>query len=346
MTEYSEIEDVEELAKLDRTLSKKIRRSLKHVKLKTIGYPQGKFKKTTHFKASAGNNVFWWAKGTKPGFNFLGHAAPLEKDSLNIEVQFNISIPKFSRRRGGCFLKEHRTGAIILAHRGIVTLGHSRIKRDELFAEIDVTILEASTSNGPRECLFMGRLASSTLITELEEFSTELRRAVKAVKERASSVGKRKKSSPASRDQIPGLTDYFEEFSGKSKVKGRRGVVADCYHGKIVHALHVALSKQGKTSKNKLIDLVAILKRKAFLFEVKPSVGSQSIYAGIGQLAVHAPNVADIVRKPLQKVLVVPAQLPSRIYDEVLKDLDVRILTFKRASNGHVSFQNLEKIVT
>ncbi len=74
-------------------------------------------------------------------------------------------------------------------------------------------------------------------------------------------------------------------------------------------------------------------------------VGSWDADTAIGQLAAHAPIVADYAsRKTLVKVLVVP-DLPNQRLCSVLKDrLDIRLLTFTRSAQGHITFDGLKEL--
>jgi len=96
-------------------------------------------------------------------------------------VQFNVPIFEFSRRFGGAFLRHRLTGSVVVAHRGIVTLHHGRIQKSVLFAEMAATLREADTSNGTGDFLLIGELDSPTLVNDIEIFSSELRRTLRAI---------------------------------------------------------------------------------------------------------------------------------------------------------------------
>jgi len=83
--------------------------------------------------------------------NYFDHGTLGDEASLNIDVQFNLPIAKQSRQSGVAFLRHVPTGRIVLAHRGIVTRGHGRVRRSIFFAEIVTTLLEADTGNGTNE---------------------------------------------------------------------------------------------------------------------------------------------------------------------------------------------------
>jgi hypothetical protein len=120
MTEYREIEDVKEIARLNNELSATLGKKLSYYETRTIGYPQGDFSAEVHFLSRRGEHVFWWAplpSDQKKVHNYFGHGAPGDTASLNIDVQFNLPVVTFSRSLGGAFLRHTLTNAIVLAHR-------------------------------------------------------------------------------------------------------------------------------------------------------------------------------------------------------------------------------------
>jgi len=184
--DYIEIERPEELVELNRRLSAKLKRTLDHTETRTIGSPGGSFRAKVHFRAARGSNVFWWSarpSRDKSGMtNLFGHGTPGSYDSLNIDVQFNLPVVRFSRRRGGAFLRYLPSDKLILAHRGIVTLGHGRVRKDVLFEKMDITLREAETSSGSDEFLPIGELGSPKLIDDIDQFSRQLRKIVQSIK--------------------------------------------------------------------------------------------------------------------------------------------------------------------
>jgi hypothetical protein len=173
VTDYIEIKDMAELSSLQLALSAKLKNKLKIMKRRIIGWPAGSFPGTVHFLRNDGNDVFWWLGDLKTNNNFFGHGMPADdKVSLNIDVQFNFPTNKFSRRYGGAFLRH--ADKIILAHRGIVTRGHGRIKKSVLFSERFATPRAVKTSSG--EFLLVCELDSPSLIAEIGTFSKELRK--------------------------------------------------------------------------------------------------------------------------------------------------------------------------
>jgi hypothetical protein len=192
-------------------------------------------------------------------------------------VQFNFPVIEFSRAMGGAFLKHIATNTVVLAHRGIVTLGHGRVSKADLFSEMAATVREAETGKGTNgELLLIGELEAPTLINDIDQFSSELRRAVRAIKVNTT------KTAPTSSGTLSGkLRNYFDEFSGTRRLKGCGNSVADCYHGTVVRAIRDAFETLTETLKNQAIDLTVILRRRVYLFEVKTSATPQNIYTAI-----------------------------------------------------------------
>lgn len=355
MTAYVEVEGVRALARHNRVLAKRLKAALAHKERREIGYPQGKFTADVRFVADTGDDVFWWAgRASDDGevaLNFFGHGAPGEKAVLNIDVQFNLPVREFTRRRGGAFVEDKATGDVLLAHHGIVTLGHGRVTKDALFAEMAATLREVEISNGTADVLLIGELESPTLIDDIASFGAELRRTVKQIKAGIASTpsttgvkGKGGTNVPTS--PLGKLKTYFDEFSGKKNIKGKRAAVADCYHGTVVRALRDQFGGSDRALKTREIDLVALTSKKAFVFEVKTSANTQSIYTAIGQLLVHSPVVARYAPQlTLEKVIVVPEKPTDRLFSVLTEQLGIHVLTFVRAGSGHVTIAGLPKLL-
>jgi len=111
----------------------------------------------------------------------FGHGAPGTNVPLNIDIQFNFPVIHFSRAWGGAFLRYSPTSNVVLAHRGIVTGNHGHVTKGDLFREVSATVREAETRKGIRKFFLLGELESTSLITEIDEFSKEVRRAVTVI---------------------------------------------------------------------------------------------------------------------------------------------------------------------
>jgi len=347
MPAWSEIKDLKEIATLNEQLHLKLRAALRHTEMRTIGTPGGSFIRKVRFQRSAGKDVFWWiGKLSKDGrslHNNFGHGTPAALDPLTIDLQFNLPRKKFSRTRGGSFLRHDKTGIVMMAHRGIATLGHGRVKLDVLFENTDSSLLEANTSAGAKEFLPISNIDSPSLILDISRFSASVRRIVRGQGQRKTSRNGGGERPPVRRGA--GLTElraYFKEYSGQRKTLNPRTVVAECYHGDVVAALRRALDKYPEPLKSREIDLVGYKGKKAFLFEVKTSADTQSVYTAVGQLAVHGATAAKSLGKLPERAIVLPQRPIPRLHEILTTKLGIRFLTFTRSPKGRVTISGLE----
>lgn len=353
MSAYAEVEEPRVIAQLNRKLGTKLRRALRRSERRLIGWPAGRFSARVRFLVTKGGEGFWWASRKsndgKDAVNLFGHGMPGDSSALNIDVQFNLPVIQFSRQTGGAFLTDTETGKVLLAHRGIVTLGHGRVARDALIREMACTLCEAQTSSGTREFLVIGELDSPSLVPDIIAFATELRRAARVLGESSAAASKSRR--PANRSSgartnygaFGKLRKYFDEVTGKRTIKARRGpVVADCYHGAVVRALRDTLGAADQALKSREIDLVALTTKNVFVVEVKTSASTQNVYTALGQLMIHAPAVAKLLPgRRVTKLMVLPEKPSKHLFDLLTNELGVRVLTFSRAANGQVSFSRL-----
>jgi hypothetical protein len=349
--EYSEIESPREIRHLNKALSARLRDALLHQETRTIGSPHGSFRAKVQFLSDTGNDVFYWrgwvSKNQSTVGSLFGHGVPGSNAQLNIDVQFNFPMFEFSRKFGGAFLRHVSTNRVILAHRGIVTLGHGRVPKADLFSEIHATVREADTGTGVGEFVLIGELESPPLINDIDAFSSELRRAVRAIKARTAKTSGDEPKMPSSTSTSLGcrLRQYFDEFSGKRQLKGRRRSVADCYHGTVVRKVRDAFDGPAETLKSQAVDLTVITGKRVYLFEVKTSSNPQSIYTAIGQLAAHAPAVADYAPgRLLIRVMVLPEPPNQRLCSLMKDQLGIRLLTFTRSGRGRITVDGLERL--
>jgi len=150
VTEYVEVEDPQELKRLARALRARIKAKLTSLEARNVGDPSGTYRRRVYFEPGLSTGALYWSGGParqgRVALNLFGLGAPGASAELYIWLQFNPPVATFSRRFGGAFLRHLPTNRIVLAHRGIVTLGHSRVKRAIVFREMDATIREAETS--------------------------------------------------------------------------------------------------------------------------------------------------------------------------------------------------------
>jgi len=351
MTEYTEIEDPKEIRRLYNLLAAKLKRALRHVETRTIGDPHGDVEAEVRFLSDTGNDVFFSRtclfKDKRTAGSLFGHGDAGTNASLNMDIQFNFPAARFSRAWGGAFLRHSPTNSVVLAHRGIVTRGHGRVPKADLFREMSATVRKAETSSGTREFFLLGELESPALISEIDGFSREVRQAVKAISEKSvGNTGDKHETLRRTSATVSGaLRQYLDEPSGERQLKGRRKSIADCYHGTVVRAIRDALGSSTETLKNQAIDLLVMGCKQNYLFEVKTSSELQSIYTAIGQLAVHALVVAKCAPSmDIVKVMVVPER-PNQSLCRLLTDqLGIRVLTFTRSAEGRITINGLKQL--
>ena len=91
------------------------------------------------------------------------------------------------------------------------------------------------------------------------------------------------------------LSDYFDEFTGKALAKRKRSVEMEWKHGRVVKALRAHVNRAGDAYKSREMDLVVVTPKDVWLFEVKTSADSQSIFTAIGQLVFHGAALEEAV---------------------------------------------------
>ncbi|MGA2086337.1 MAG: hypothetical protein ABSG60_12545 [Terracidiphilus sp.] len=351
MTVYVEIEDLKEIRRLNDHLSKRLITALPRIETRIIGDPHGSYQVGVRFFSGSGKGVFYWtgflSDDKQTASNLFGHGEPGARVPLYIDVQFNVPVVRFSRKSGGAFLRHIPSQKVVLAHRGIATLGHGRVSKTQLFEQMDATLQEAATGKGIDDFLLIGELESPSLIDDIDVFSSDLRQAVRTIKTVPASNGRKAPGGTVGNTNSISskLRGYFDEFSGKRLLKGRGKTVADCYHGTVVRKIKDYFAGQGETLKSQAIDLTVILGKQVYLFEVKTSSDPQSIYTALGQLTAHAPIVAEYAPgKDLVRVMVVP-ELPNKRLCSLMKEkLGIRLLTYTRSANGRILFDDLDQL--
>jgi hypothetical protein len=350
---YSEIEDVKQIRRLNKKLSQKLLKVMRVREERKIGYPGGHEFHEACFSSREPESLWWsgWQHSSGNFVNLIGQGTAGDlKSTLNINVQFNVPTENYHRQSGGAFLRNDQTGEIILAHRGIATLGHGRVPKAKLFDALGARVYEASTSIGIKEFLLVCELESSTLLDEIEDFSISLRAAVRDMLDEATTS--KKNVSPNSqkkgkRKGFSALRDYLAEFSGKRRGFKPKSSVADVHHGNVVDELQQKLRRANlKTLNSVEIDLVAEGKTKVSLFEIKTNSSPQSIYTAIGQLAVHRANIQELYpKKPIHQYLVTPEPPMPDLKVIIEKELNIVLLGYKRSKQGIITFPDFSSAV-
>jgi hypothetical protein len=219
------------------------------------------------------------------------------------------------------------------------------------------TIAEADTSQGVKKFILISELAAPDLSLELDGFVREFRRAAQKVsdertQERKAIGTSATAVSPSSRSRmLTALRTYFDEFEGGSLIKARSATVSNTTHGRVVRALRdkiiAELCGEEDILKSQANDLVAIVGKTAYLFEVKTSSRSQSLFTGIGQLFFHAAHVAACLPgKKVSKVLVLPERPSEPKVEAVIEELGITIMTYEQSKAFVASIPNLQALRT
>ena len=132
------------------------------------------------------------------------------------------------------------------------------------------------------------------------------------------------------------LSDYYDEFSGKSVSRSRgRSSIKEWKHGQVVKALREKLKDLGSHHKCQEVDLVVIAGDVLHLYEVKTGADTQSIYTGIGQLVFHGAALRRLYAdKTVIKHLVVPISLKGKARVAFCEELDVDVVTYSPSNSG------------
>jgi hypothetical protein len=103
------------------------------------------------------------------------------------------------------------------------------------------------------------------------------------------------------------------------------------------------MKAHGEPRKSRAVDLAILGKRKSFLFEVKTSADTTSLYTAIGQLQLHAQALSKIFSgRPLKKVLVIPAAPKAHIQKALEQALGIYILTYRWGAKNAVNLDRTQ----
>lgn len=193
-----------------------------------------------------------------------------ELPMLNFNGAWHFDSPGEIPNTGGVFLREIPRNIVILGHRGIVTLGHGRVPKGRLFAEMFTTIRD--TSGGSDEFLLIGDLDSRTLVDDLDPDCAGLPEALikpnSPIPAPPASRVKRCSHSSASTLMSIAAKSYYRADRGQSLI-----VITGP-----LFALSGMSSVRSRILKNQAIDLTVIMAKRVYLFDVKTSSRPQHIY--------------------------------------------------------------------
>ncbi|TLS68645.1 hypothetical protein FEF65_02765 [Mariprofundus erugo] len=340
---YIEVTDTEQIVSAQEAMQANLKKQFPYRQKRVIGWPSGHFEGEVRFTGKRGGETNWWYTGfsedEQSAYNLFGRGDPETSQLLLIDLQFNFPIDSFNRKQGGVFVQDVASGKVILGHRGIVTRGKSRVPRELLLQEADVTPVTIASEEKPNQVnvLLISPIDNASLGKQISEFATEIRRAAYLVMDpnHVAETAKKKKSgsSPAKSPLDAALSDYFDEFTGKTVIRRSSQVTMNCRHGSVVKALREALEPRGTVYKSQAIDLAVETEKEVLLYEVKTGSDSQSIYTGIGQLYFHAAALTRKFRgKKVIRHLVIPYAPAAANREKVCKELGIEIITFTTSS--------------
>lgn len=356
MLAYEEVQELGQLHEACALLTHKLEQALAHREERTIGFPSNYFVEEVHF-SSRNRNGLWWRPGSglkrkDIASNFFGHGKFGESTTLNIDLQFNFPAKKFNRTTGGVIVFHRQTGEYLLGHRGIVTRGKSRMPKNLLFAEVDLSPTSISIDSGRAivDVLLVSPLDDRNLISNIEDFCLEMRRSANSVAAHLSASSKPNAgdhfdhsgaSSASSK-----LTDYFDEFQGRTQLRSRGTIIADWEHGRIVKELKNAIGAERTIYKSKFIDLIALSNTAIILFEVKSKPEWRDIYTGIGQIEVHSHGLKSLFpNRKLLRCLVMPFNQSGNRYMSILSQLNIKPIVLRKIDSGY-AFEGLKNLLS
>lgn len=346
---FVELTDTKQINVANRAMADRLKKQFAYRKVRTIGWPSGHFSGEVRFSERHGEEVSWWYSGYSDdettAYNLFGRGNPDDTKLLLIDLQFNFPVDAFNRRQGGVFIRDIADNRILLAHRGIVTRGKSRVPRELLLQEANVTHEQVASDvkPGALDVLLVGSIDDADLGRNIREFAVEIRRAAYLVMDPGTiSSGDHGVRSKTTKKRIKSpldaaLTGYYDEFTGKTIIRRSSQVTMNCRHGDIVKELREQRKNKGEQYKSVAMDLVVEKSSQVLLYEVKTGSDTQSIYTGIGQLYFHSAALAR--RFPDKKIirhLVIPYAPAAASREKVCKELGIKIVTFEFTKNGVV----------
>lgn len=307
------VEDVAEKRAAQKLVEQTVRASLPSRGRRNIGFPSGNRDEILY---SRGTGKLWCAfgSGEDAAIPRTWNAFGVYEDSRRtqmITVEVNIPTKSNSASVAGFFARDPATGAVYLMHDGGVGGGKVGVGQAAFLAWSRSELLEVEREGrGSREGILIGRVDSRDLASRLWRYVQLVRAFKDAVKGGLL-------DTDAIRRQLAEWEAYRREGSGRRKGRRRAEIDYFSYHGDVVDLLKVereqSLDKGERILNGPLIDLyVRSGSQMTELYEVKTSLGRQSIYTGIGQLLAHSHKEPSGV----QKILVLPeGEFPDGLED-------------------------------
>ena len=358
---YSIITDIARVEALAEELEKKLDASFTQREQRKVNWPRGKARvdqpeperPEVRFQRSGTSPAKAWSpkRGGLQFRNFLMFGEPGSTDSMNIAVQVNFPLGRFNISNGGVFVEDEE-GEIWIGHTGKMTRV-TQLKRKPILQRFaDMTVQAERVGKRPREIIRITKLRGRSTISELWPFASRAREvAEEAHRERemqartaaaGSSRGGRGSGAtkaPTKREVaiLGKLRAYLKEHSGRGSRKAVAAGEVDVQHGAIVDALALQLGRDGLEVKNsRAIDLAVVGGKGVDLFEVKTSVGTQSLYTSIGQLVIHSAAIGRDENFQVRRNLVLPKMPPSPFDEIIREEVFARLITYRKVKGEYV----------
>lgn len=323
------VEDVAGKRAAQKLVEQSVKADLPSRGLRNIGFPSGNVDEVIY---SRGTGKLWCAFGSGEDaaiprtWNAFGVYDDTRRTQI-ITVEVNIPTKSNSASVAGFFARDLATGAVYLMHDGGVGGGKAGVGQTAFLAWSRSELLEVQREGRrSREGILIGRVDSRDLTSRLWRYVQLVRAFKDAVKGGLL-------ETDAIRQQVVDWEAYRREGSGRRKGRRRAEIDYISYHGDIVELLKVereqSLNNGERILNSPLIDLyVRSGSQMTELYEVKTSLGRQSIYTGIGQLLAHSHKGPSGV----QKILVLPVgEFPDGL-EECVASLGITVRRFKLKS--------------
>lgn len=307
------VEDVAGKRAAQKLVEQSVRGSLPSRGRRNIGFPSGNRDEVIY---SRGTGKLWCAFGSGEDaaiprtWNAFGVYDDARRTQM-ITVEINIPTTSNSAAVAGFFARDPATGAVYLMHDGGVGGGKAGVGQAAFLAWSRSKLLEVERAGrGPRDGVLIARVDSRDIVSRLWRY-------VKLVRAFKDAVKAGLLETEAMRRQLAEWEEYRREGSGRRKGRRRAEIDYVSYHGDVVDLLKLdrerSLDKGDRILNSPLVDLyVRSGQTMTELYEVKTSLGRQSIYTGIGQLLAHSRKGEPSVRK----ILVLPeGEFPDGLED-------------------------------
>lgn len=346
---FAVVTDIDEIARLNKELGRRLSTSFKVRRTREITYPAGHHKGTVYFESAAGTAVRAWSPEKRPDklINFLLAGDPAASTWMQIDVQMNFPAGTYNRRMAGAFVTDE-SGDVLVAHRGKLTKGKAGLRKAKVFREFASRAVEADDHGLTSKVILISALDDPELADRLWEFAVEAREVATRIgaeteeegdDDQATNGGRTGRppvgNPPALRkDPMLQLRDYFDEYAGEGNSKGHGAGKRTVEHGAVVKALEALLRANGRSQKAQAIDL-AIVAAQVDLYEVKTSALTTDVYTGVGQLLIHGECIRELLDLPVRRHLVLPVPPRASHEKHVTEKGGINIVTYQKSGTGY-----------